>query len=68
MSARIAKLPQLPPGVPAPTMAPGVSYEYSENDEEEDEVDDLGDLPQSMGPLKTCVINLSKYFKIPLIL
>ncbi|KIJ50938.1 hypothetical protein M422DRAFT_27064 [Sphaerobolus stellatus SS14] len=64
MSARISKLPQFPPGVPAPTKAPGAEYEYSEEGDEEDEVDDLGDLPQSMGPPKThrSAINLDSEY------
>ncbi|GJJ13707.1 hypothetical protein Clacol_007963 [Clathrus columnatus] len=48
MSARIAKLPQLPPDIErtiAPTVAP-----FAQDDDDENETDDLGDLPRSMGP------------------
>lgn len=47
MSARLAKLPQLPPEI-APTVAP-----FSQDDDEDEETDDLGDLPQSGEPSKT---------------
>ncbi|KAF8512476.1 protein phosphatase methylesterase [Gautieria morchelliformis] len=48
LSARIAKLPQLPPGI-APTVAPQSNYDDCEDDVEEDETDGLGALP-SMAP------------------
>jgi protein phosphatase methylesterase 1 len=47
MSARIAKLPQTLPGAPAPTTAPQSHYDLSGDGEDEDENDDLGDLPTS---------------------
>lgn len=48
LSARLAKLPQLPPEVIAPTVAP-----FSQDENDEEETDDLGDLPRIMGPPKT---------------
>ncbi|KAF8589894.1 protein phosphatase methylesterase [Ramaria rubella] len=46
MSARIAKLPQLPPGV-APSVSP---YGRDGDEDEEEEADDLGALPTPMAP------------------
>jgi protein phosphatase methylesterase 1 len=45
LSARIARLPQLPPGI-APTVAP-YAHQDEDNEEEEQETDDLGSLPTS---------------------
>lgn len=50
MSARIAKLPQLPPGI-EPSVAPLAPYGVDLKEEEE-ENDDLGDLPYSMSVSK----------------
>jgi len=48
MSARIAKLPQLPPGI-EPSVAP---FSPDGEDMDEEENDDLGDLPRTIGVSK----------------
>lgn len=45
LSARIAKLPQVPPGI-APTVAPYARHD-EDDDEEEKEIDGLGALPNT---------------------
>jgi hypothetical protein len=51
LSARIAKLPELPPGI-EPTVAPQSNYDDEDDveEEEEDETDGLGALPSTMAP------------------